>query len=345
MKTRVCKLHARHDIRIDIEPVGEPGPGEILIHMGAGGICGSDLHYYHDGGFGPVRVQQPITLGHEIAGVVMKAGDGDSSLSPGSRVAINPSHPCGRCLYCDRGMYNHCLEMRFLGSAMRMPHEQGGFREYMVVAAGQCVAVEDHVSIGEAACSEPLAVCVHAGKHAGRLKGAKVLVTGAGPIGALCAAVAAHSGASEVVVTDLQQATLAVAEKMGATRCVNVADEPEAMDAYAADKGYFDVVFECSAANPAIRTAISCVRAGGRIVQVGVAGDVTVPLNMIVGKEVEFAGTHRFHEEFAEAVHLINSGAIDVKPIITGTYPLDDALAAFEAAGDRTRSVKVQLAF
>ncbi|MDF1608881.1 L-idonate 5-dehydrogenase [Hoeflea sp. YIM 152468] len=345
MKTRVCRLYDKHDIRVEIETVAEPGAGEVLVQMGAGGICGSDLHYYHDGGFGPIRVREPIILGHEIAGTVRAIGDGVDSLSIGDRVAVNPSHPCGHCKYCAQGHFQHCLEMRFLGSALRFPHEQGGFREFMLVAEPQCVAVGAGTTLGEAACSEPLAVCVHAANRAGDLAGKKVLVTGAGPIGALCAAVARHRGASEIVVTDLQEATLAVAEKMGATRTINVASAPAAMDAYAADKGYFDVVFECSAAQAALRTAIAAIRPMGKIVQVGVAGDVPIPLNFLVGKEIELIGTHRFHAEFAEAVDLITSTAIDVKPIITATFPLDDALQAFAAAGDRSRSVKVQLAF
>ena len=170
-------------------------------------------------------------------------------------------------------------------------------------------------------------------------------MTGAGPIGALCVAVARQRGASEVVATDLQDATLAIATEMGATRTVNVMTGAETMEDYAADKGHFDVVFECSAAPAALRTAIASVRPLGTIVQVGVTGDLPVPINVLVGKEIEFKGTHRFHKEFAEAVRLIDTRAIDVKPIITGTYPLERAIEAFDTAGDRTRSVKVHLTF
>ena len=345
LHTRVCRLYDKHDIRIETDTVAEPGPGQVLVSVGAGGICGSDLHYFHDGGFGPIRVKEPIILGHEIAGTVTAVGPGVEKVKAGDRVALNPSRPCGHCKYCAEGSFNHCLEMRFYGSAMRFPHEQGGFRDRIVAEEVQCETVSAATSIAEAACSEPLAVCVHAANRAGDLAGKRVLVTGAGPIGALCAAVANQRGAAEVVVTDLQDATLAVAAKMGATRTVNVATDAAAMDAYSANKGYFDVVFECSAAGPALRTAIASVRPKGRIVQVGVTGDIAIPLNFIVGKEIELAGTHRFHEEFAEAVRLIDSRAIDVRPIITGSYPLEDALAAFEAAGDRSRSVKVHLTF
>ncbi len=345
MEARVCRLYGERDIRIETITIADPGPGQVLLALAAGGICGSDLHYYQDGGFGPIRVREPIILGHEASGTVLALGDGVTGLALGARVAINPSRPCGACRFCREGLSVHCLDMRFNGSAMRMPHEQGLFRDRIVVEARQCVPVGPGVSLAEAACAEPLAVCLHARSHAGVLDGARVLVTGAGPIGALCAAVAAEAGAAEVVVTDLQDFTLGVARTMGATRTVNVATHGGDLDAYAEDKGSFDVAFECSAAAPAIKTAITCLRPQGRLVQVGVAGDVPVPLNMLVGKEIRYCGTQRFDSEFADAVAMISAGRIDVSPIITGSYPLEDAVAAFDKAGDRSGAVKVQLSF
>ena len=345
MDTRICRLHGPHDIRIETLPLAAPGPGEVLVALGAGGICGSDLHYYHEGGFGPIRVKEPIILGHEAAGTVLEVGAGVSGLAPGARVAINPSRPCHACKFCAEGHYNHCLNMRFRGSAMRFPHEQGLFRDRIVVEAGQCVPVADGISLSEAACSEPLAVCLHARAIAGDVAGKAVLVTGAGPIGALCAAVAAEGGAAEVVVTDLQDVPLGVATRMGATRTVNVARDGAAMEAYAAEKGHFDLVFECSAAAPAIASALSVLRPQGTLVQVGVGGETALPLNLIVGKEIRIRGTHRFHPEFAEAVAAIGAGRIDVRPIISGSYPLERATEAFDAAGDRSRAVKVHLTF
>jgi L-idonate 5-dehydrogenase len=345
METRVCRLYDKHDIRIETDRVAAPGAGEVLVSIGAGGICGSDLHYYHEGGFGPVRVKEPMILGHEVAGVVEAVGADVTGLKEGDRVALNPSHPCGTCKYCQAGMFNHCLEMRFYGSAMRFPHEQGAFRDRILVGAGQCEKIGPDTTLAEAACSEPLAVCLHARNRAGDLAGKSVLVTGSGPIGALCVAAARHAGAAEIVVTDIQDATLTVAGRMGATRTVNVAADAQAMESYFADKGHFDCAFECSAAPAAMKTAISAARPQSTIVQVGVTGDLPVPINMIVGKEIALKGTHRFHAEFAEAARLISTRAIDVRPIITGSYPLEDAVAAFGAAGDRARSVKVQLTF
>ncbi|WP_321345458.1 L-idonate 5-dehydrogenase [Breoghania sp.] len=346
MTTRICRLHGQNDLRVETEETAAPGPGEALVAIGAGGICGSDLHYFQDGGFGPIRVREPIILGHEAAGTVLAVGPGVEGLEPGAHVAINPSRPCGTCSYCREGLTTHCLNMRFNGSAMRVPHEQGLFRDRIVVQAAQCVSVGDDVTLTEAACAEPLSVCLHARSMAGDVAGKRVLVSGAGPIGALCTAVAAEAGAAEIVTTDLQDIPLDVAKQMGATRTINVAHDAEALEAYAADKGYFDIVFECSAAAPAIRAAIAAIRPQGRMVQVGVAGDVPVPLNAIVGKEITLQGTQRFlGEDFEKAVALISSRRIDVRPIVTATFPLSEAQRAFETAGDRRVAVKVQLSF
>jgi len=345
METRVCRLYGQNDIRIETEELAEPGPGEALVAIAAGGICGSDLHYFQDGGFGPIRVREPLVLGHEAAGTVVTVGAGVSGLAPGDRVAINPSRPCGTCGYCREGLFAHCLKMRFNGSALRFPHEQGLFRDRMVVGAAQCVKIGAGVSLSEAACSEPLAVCLHARRMAGGVEGKRVLVTGAGPIGVLCAALAAEGGAAEVVVTDLQDAPLEIAAEMGATRVINVSRDAVDLASYAEDKGHFHTVFECSAAAAAVKAAIAAIRPQGMLVQVGVSGEVPVPLNMVVGKEIRIQGSHRFHEEFAQAVEAIATRRIDVRPIISARYELSDAVEAFNVAGDRTRAVKVHLTF
>lgn len=344
MQTRLARLYAKGDLRIETAPVAAPGPGEVLLKMAAAGICGSDLHYYQDGGFGPVRVREPMIPGHEASGTVELAGEG-VDLKVGTLVAVNPSQPCGTCEYCGSGLPIHCLEMRFMGSAMRLPHEQGMFREWLVVPARQCFEVAASTTPAEAACSEPLSVCLHAASRAPGIAGKKVLVTGAGPIGALMVAVASYYQASEVVVTDLADAALARANAMGASRTINVTRDAAALAEFQTGKGHFDLVFECSAAAPAIHSAIAAVRPRGTIVQVGVAGDVPVPLNAIVGKELHIHGTQRFHEEFGVAVDLISRGSIDVRPIISHSLPLEEASSAFDIAGDRSLACKVQLTF
>lgn len=345
MRTRLARLHGQRDLKIEEAPVVAPREGEVLLKMAAGGICGSDLHYYQDGGFGPVRVREPIIPGHEAAGYVEALGPGVSGLKVGDLVSVNPSQPCGHCRFCGEGLAIHCLNMQFMGSAMRLPHAQGMFRDWLVVPVIQCHPAGETVSAGEAACAEPLAVCLHAVAQAGNLSGKKVLVTGAGPIGALVVAAASHAGASEIIVTDLMDAALERAVAMGASRAINVAKNPEELAGFEKDKGQFDMAFECSAAGPAIRSAIATVRPRGLIVQVGVTGDMQVPLNALVGKELRWIGSQRFDREFAMAVDLIGRREIDVRPIISHTFPITEAVAAFEQAGDRSAACKVQLTF
>jgi L-idonate 5-dehydrogenase len=345
MRTRLARLHGQRDLRVEAADVAEPGEGEVLVKMAAGGICGSDLHYYQDGGFGPVRVREPIIPGHEASGHVAALGPGVSGLALGDLVAINPSQPCGTCRFCREGLAIHCLNMQFMGSAMRLPHTQGMFRDWLVVPARQCLPAGKMVSAGEAACAEPLAVCLHAVSRAGDIRGKQVLVTGAGPIGALVIAAARHAGAGTIVATDLADAALERALACGAARAINVGRDAGAFAAYEADKGQFDVAFECSAAEPALRSAIATVRPRGTIVQVGVTGDITLPLNALVGKELQIIGTQRFDGEFAQAVDLIASRSIDVRSIISHTLPIEQAVTAFELAGDRSTACKVQLSF
>ena len=208
-------IHAPHDIRLDDWPTEAPGPGQVTVRIAAGGICGSDLHYYHHGGFGTVRIRHPMVLGHEIAGTVAEMGPGVTRVSVGDRVAVNPSAPCGRCRYCLEGMPNQCLDMRFYGSAMRTPHEHGGFREQLTCHEHQVHPVPPGTDMTEAAFAEPLSVCLHAARQAGSLLGKRVLVSGCGPIGALCVLVARHSGARDIIVTDLLDEPLALVRSLG----------------------------------------------------------------------------------------------------------------------------------
>jgi L-idonate 5-dehydrogenase len=346
MDARACVLHAEKDLRIEAYPVADMQENQVRVRIGAGGICGSDLHYYLHGGFGVVRVKQPIVLGHEVAGTVEAVGAKVTRVKPGERIALNPSRPCGHCKFCLAGEQQHCLDMWFYGSAMRVPHSQGAFRELIVVEEYQCEPVGTSVSLGEAACAEPFAVALHAVRQAGNLIGKRVLVTGSGPIGALVVAAARYAGALEVIATDLHEAALQKAVEMGATRTVNVSMEPGLKaEEFTRDKGYFDVAIECTGAAAVLKDVIPALRPRGTIVQVGVTGDVPIPIGILVGKEIRLQGAFRFHGEYALAARLIKEGRIDVKPIITATLPIERAAEAFEMAADRTTQTKVQLTF
>ncbi len=337
-------IHAAHDLRLEERETERPGAGQVLVRIATGGICGSDLHYFHNGGFGTVRLREPMILGHEVAGHIEALGEGVEGLQVGQLVAVSPSRPCGDCAYCLKGLPNHCVSMRFYGSAMPFPHIQGAFRELLVAEAAQC-APADGLTPGEAAMAEPLAVCLHAVRRAGDMLGRSVLVTGCGPIGILAIVAARRAGADRIVASDLSDFTLEMARKAGADETVNAADDGGRMAAFAEGKGSFDVLIECSGAAPALTAGISALHPRGVIVQLGLGGDMTLPVQAMTAKELELRGSFRFHEEFHTGVSLMRKGLVDVKPFITHTLPLQDSRTAFEIAGDRTRAIKAQIAF
>jgi L-idonate 5-dehydrogenase len=336
--------HSAKDLRIEPRDMPQPGPGQVLIRMAAGGICGSDLHYYNHGGFGTIRLREPMILGHEVAGHIEALGPEVSGFSAGDLVAISPSRPCGTCRYCTAGRQNHCLNMRFYGSAMPFPHIQGAFREFIVADVAQC-APSAGLTPGEAAMAEPLSVVLHAAGLAGDLMGKRVLVTGCGPIGLLAVMVARAAGAVEIVATDISAFTLAKAREIGADATINVAETPDGLGAFAADKGHFDVLFECSGVASALAAAVPALRPRATIMQLGLGGDMTLPVQAMTAKELQFKGSFRFHAEFFTAVALMQSGRLDVTPLITQSVPFEEALRAFDLAGDRSRAIKVNLTF
>ncbi|MCR9138753.1 MAG: L-idonate 5-dehydrogenase [Alphaproteobacteria bacterium] len=341
---RAIVIHEAGDLRIEEREALAPTAGEVQIRLAAGGVCGSDLHYYHNGGFGSVRLKEPMILGHEVSGTVTRLGEGVSGLAIGDLVAVSPSRPCGQCRFCGEGLRNHCENMRFYGSAMPFPHIQGAFRETLTADASQCVPAAG-LSAGEAAMAEPLSVALHATRRAGELLAKRVLVTGCGPIGCLAVLSARQAGAAEVVATDLSDNALDHASKVGADRVINMAREPDAMTEYAAGKGTFDVLFECSGAQQALASGIGAMRPRGVVMQLGLGGDMSVPMMQITARELDLRGSFRFHEEFAMAVQLMQAGRLDVKPLISHTISLDKAEEAFVVASDRNKAMKAQIAF
>jgi L-idonate 5-dehydrogenase len=342
MKT--ITAHAAKDLRIEEQPSPEPGQGQVLVCMEMGGICGSDLHYYNHGGFGTVRLKEPMILGHEVAGRIVALGDGVRNLTEGQLVAISPSRPCGTCCFCREGAQNHCLDMRFYGSAMPFPHIQGAFRELLVADATQCVPA-DGLTPSEAAMAEPLSVVLHAARQAGDLMGKRVLVTGCGPIGLLAVMVARMSGAVEIVATDVTAFTLAMAGEIGADQTINVADDPDGLARFTANKGHFDLHFECSGVAAAVGAAVPALRPKGLIVQLGLGGDMTLPVQAITAKELTLKGSFRFHPEFRLAVEMMQARRLDAASLVTHVLPMTDARQAFELASDRKSAIKVQLSF
>src|SRR3954471_7424333 len=236
-----CKIHAKDDLRIEPDAMPAAGPGEVLLRLGAAGICGSDLHYYFEGRNGNFVVREPLIPGHEASAVVASIGEGVTRVKVGDKVAVSPSHACGRCGYCRQGREQLCDKMRFLGSASLFPHIQGMFREYFVMGERQCYPVAGDISLGELAFAEPLAVGLHAVNRGGDLLGKSVLITGAGTIGCVTVMAARLGGARTVTVTDVLDRRLSQAKVVGADATLR-ADR----DADALKDPQFDVAYEVS---------------------------------------------------------------------------------------------------
>jgi L-idonate 5-dehydrogenase len=335
-----CRIHAKEDLRIESAPEPDVGPGQVLIRLGAGGICGSDLHYYYEGRNGSFVIREPLVPGHEASGIVAKVGEGVTRVKAGDRIAVSPSQACGRCDYCREGREHLCRNMRFLGSASLYPHVQGMFSEYFVLGERQCYPVSGDVSLGELAFAEPLAVGLHAVNRAGDLLGKSVLVTGGGTIGCLTVVAARLAGAIAVTVSDVLDRPLETARAVGAARTIR-ADT----DSGSLATAQFDVAFECSGSFAALKACVAAAKRGATVVQVGTLPHEPLPfvVNEVMVKELDLKGAFRWGIEFDWAVDYLASRRVDVQPLLSGQFPLTDAVQAFAIAKDKTRSTKVQL--
>ena len=291
-------LHGPRDLRPADIKQPQPGPQEALVRVRATGICGSDIHYYLHGKNGDFVPERPFVLGHESAGEIVDSGVFTDTLPVGSRVAIDPSHPCRACAHCREGNENHCSHMRYFGSAACSPPQDGSFREYVQVTAENCHLIPDSMNYRQAAMLEPLSIAVHGIGQAGSIAGKRVLVTGAGPIGQLIGLVARHYGA----------ANLAVSEG-------------------------FDIVVEASGAPTALQNAYEHCKAKGTIVQLGVqGGSVELPVNLVMQKELTIRGSFRFAHVFGKALDLLARQKIDVTPLISKSVGFANLQAGFDAA-------------
>lgn len=337
-------LHGAKDLRATNLPEPVAGPGELVIAMRRAGICGSDMHYFSHGQIGSFIPNRPFVLGHEFAGEIVSVGPGVSTSRLGERVTVDPSMPCGVCQFCRSGRYNLCLNMRFYGSASCDPHINGGFEEFIAAPATNCLKVPDTLSWGEAAMIEPLSVAVHAVRRAGSVAGQTVLITGGGTIGQLTALVARAFGAAEVVLSDIAPGPRQFALDRGANAALDALSDSFAAEADVLAPGGFDIVIEAAGSAQALAQALPAARRGGTIVQVGtLPASVTLPLNVLMARELNLIGSFRFANVFQMSIDLVASGSIDIKPMITSVFSLDDLQMAMDAALGKTRCIKVQV--
>src|SRR5664279_3760922 len=335
-----CRIHSKEDLRIEPTEMPTPGPGEVLLRLGAAGICGSDLHYYFEGRNGSFIVREPLIPGHEASGVVAAVGQGVTRVKKGDNVAISPSHACGRCDYCREGREHLCTKMKFLGSASLFPHVQGMFQEYFVMGERQCYPVAGDISLGELAFAEPVAVGLHGVHRGGDLLGKSVLITGAGTIGCVTVLAARLAGAKMVTVSDVLDRPLQQAKLVGADETLRADRDGDRLA-----KPQFDVSFEVSGNFNALKSCVAATKRGGIVVQVGTLPHEPLPfvVNELMAKELDLRGAFRWGIEFDWAVDYLSTRRVDVRPLLSGQFPLKDAVAAFHAAADKTKSTKVQV--
>ncbi|MTI15661.1 L-idonate 5-dehydrogenase [Rhodobacteraceae bacterium RKSG542] len=346
---RCCELQGKKDIKVvERAKPDTVAAGNVLVRVERAGICGTDIHYYHEGANGAFVVQHPYVIGHEFCGVVDAVGEGVAALSVGDQIAVDPNIICHTCENCRTGHSSQCMNARFFGSASTMPHVDGGFQEFLCVRASQCHKVSEPMDPDRLAFAEPLAVVLHAMSNLpSSLVAKKVFVAGAGPIGALAVAVAKIRGASEIVVSDISDTALARAKDVGATLTLNPLRDSEVIAAFGKGKGYFDLVVEASGALPAVHTCVEVVRAFGHFAQVGVLGKalVEIPYSRLASKEVTFCGSFRNGPEFGEAVRLLETGQIDPTPLHSHTFKAEQISEALEVAADKTLACKVLIDF
>ncbi|XP_064932409.1 sorbitol dehydrogenase isoform X1 [Columba livia] len=287
-------VHRAGDLRLENRPIPEPGPNEVLLQMHSVGICGSDVHYWQHGRIGDFVVKNPMVLGHEASGTVIKVGSGVTHLKPGDRVAIEPGVPREMDEFCKTGRYNLSPTIFFCAT----PPDDGNLCRYYKHNASYCYKLPDNVTFEEGALIEPLSVGIHACKRAGVTLGSKVFVSGSGPIGLVNVLVAKMMGAAAVVVTDLSASRLQKAKEVGADFTIQVTTETpqEVASKVEALLGCMpEMTVECTGVQACIQTGIYATRSGGTLVLVGLGPEmVTLPVVNAAVREVDIRGIFRY---------------------------------------------------
>jgi len=329
---RTVVLRGPRDIVLEDRPMPRPADREVLVQVRAVGVCGSDTHYYEHGRIGNFVVESPLVLGHEASGVIVGVGHGVSEGRVGERVSIEPGVPDMTCPQCLSGRYNLCPSMRFFAT----PPIDGAFAEYVTVHESFAHVVPSNISDEGAALLEPLSVGVWSCRKGAVAPGSRVLITGAGAIGLISMQCALASGATEVVVSDINPVRLALAKELGATAVIDAGEGGLGELDMAPD-----VLIECSGHPPAIGEAISKLAPAGRAVLVGMGGDeIRLPLAVVQQREIVVTGTFRYANTWPTAISLVASGRISLDRLVTGRYRLDEAEAALVSSRDDKTAVK-----
>ena len=326
----------------DIDLPMQVGPDDVKIKINTVGICGSDVHYYTNGRIGGFVVNAPMVLGHEASGVVVEIGAKVQSLKVGDRVCMEPGVPNLSSRATKLGLYNVDPSVVFWAT----PPVHGVLTPYVVHRAAFTYKLPDNVSFAEAAMVEPFAVGLWATVKAGIRPGDTAVVIGAGPIGIMTALAALAGGCSRVILSDLVDEKLAIAGRYPGVSTVNVKREKLADAVGAATDGRGgDIVFEASGSPRAYDGIEGLVRPGGCLIAIGMPVEpVKIDISSFAAKEIRIETVFRYANVFDRALTMIASGKVDLKPLISDTFPFEQSIAAFERAAEgRPKDVKLQI--
>jgi L-iditol 2-dehydrogenase len=346
--TWAARLHGPRDLRVERVPrPGPPGPGRVLLRVKVTGICGSDLHSYQDARIGGTRVESPLVLGHEFSGVVAAVGpdglDGRfEALKPGTRVAVDPAQPCGRCEWCEQGNPNLCRRLCFCGN---FP-DGGSLCEWMQMPARSCFPIPKAMDFETAALLEPLGVAIHAVDLAKIRVAQSVVILGAGPIGLLILRVARRAGAEPVYVSDPLEWRLAMARRWGGVPLRGGPEEVVRRVGKATGGRGVDVVIEAAWGDASVAEAAELARLGGRLVLVGIPSEDRLEMKHSTArrKGLTVLLSRRMKHVYSRALRLVGSGAIDLRELVSHRFPLRRAAEAFAMnAGYRDDVIKVMV--
>jgi threonine dehydrogenase-like Zn-dependent dehydrogenase len=338
---KALRIHGPGDLRIDELAASLPAVDETVIRIEYGGICGSDLHYWREGAVGASVLKAPMTLGHEVVGTVVRAASDSSGPAEGDLVVPHPAQTCGVCEWCRNGQRHLCAACRYLGSAARWPHTDGGFATELTMPVARLIPVPPGMTAQRAVLAEPASIAWHAVSRVeqvgSRLVGADVLVVGAGPIGLLVAAIAQHRGAGSVSVVDVHDHPLRVAREVGLHDVFQVGEQLPTVD----------IAFESSGTAAGLACALHAVGRGSTVVTVGQlpAVDASVPAWLVVTNELTMTGSLRLDTEIPAALGFLAAPDLNIDAIVTHVHQFADATQAFAVAGDVNMSSKVLLRF
>ena len=328
-KMKVAIMTDVAKVELTEREIPKPAANEVLVRVEYVGVCGSDIHYYENGGIGPNIVKPPFVLGHEAGGTVVEVGTSVTNLKLGDRVALEPGKTCGHCEIYKTGRYNLCPEVIFFAT----PPVDGVFQEYVAHEADLCFKIPDNMDTMEAALIEPLSVGFHAARQGNARMGMTAVVTGAGCIGLVSMMALKAMGVTRIIAVDVMPKRLEKALELAATDAINGKETDTVEEVLKLTGGMGpDLVIETAGSEITARQAIQVCKKGGTIVLVGysASGEMTLPMSLPLDKELTFKTVFRYRHIYPLAIEAVSSGRVNLKGIVTNIFSLDDIQNAME---------------